>query len=149
MTTGVCLPVGGLSRTMMALHLTDGLAVCRSSDSGATVGQRQSNTASAGCWLVSPAQVRPSQLHHSMVHGSNSMAAVILKEKCEFFLWHLTVKDSGFLDYKPNKSDGLGSFLFLCCLDSAALSWNSNAPHHQLLVSPRYEREPLSGHLAE
>lgn len=90
MTTGVCLPVGGMSRTMMALHLTDGLAVYQSSNSGAKVGQRQSNMASAGCWLVLPAQVRSSQLW--------------------IFLWNLTVKDGGVLGYKPNKSDGLGFY---------------------------------------
>lgn len=59
--TGAYLPVSGMSLTMTASHLIGGLAVYQSSDSGAKLGRGQSNMASAGCWLVLPAQVRPSQ----------------------------------------------------------------------------------------
>lgn len=59
--TEAYLPVSGMSHTMTASHLIGGLAVYQSSDSGAKLGRGQSNMASAGCWLVLPAQVWPSQ----------------------------------------------------------------------------------------
>lgn len=41
------------------------------------------------------------------------------------------------------------SFLFLCCLHSAALPWNSNTLHHKLLLGTWHQWESVSGHLAE